>query len=429
VLCVLKYNDLNGDATRDVGEPLLGGVRIIVRNSSGGIVGTYTTNGISEPFCFNNLTPGLYIVTEVIPSGYSATTPSRVGTFVFAGFATNVEFGNRLNTPTNTPTRTPTKTPLPAPTATPTGMIPDPVAHPKGMVSDTSRNHLFTSSKGTNAVVVWDEVAQQILKTIPVGSQPWGLGLVNNRVYVANYNSASVSVIDAATLNKMPDISLNTRNYQCSGGPANIAVNPNTNRVYVALYGNRVAVIDATTNTPIDCISTNSGTFGVAVNPTLNQLYVTNRDGFDLMVFDISTNPAVLIQDVPLGGSPFFVQANPNWDEVYVMVALDADYSIPNNLRVFSATSGGLAFQSSAFIGNTGDGGTIWVSQATGNLYIAANGDNQVQVVDPITLSVCATTPASQPFGLTENVGLGRMYIGNIGSNVVTAVSDNLCGP
>ena len=296
------------------------------------------------------------------------------------------------------------------------------------MVSDTSRNHLFLTSKSGNSVAVWDEVAGNILTTIPVGNRPWGVTIANNRVFVGNNNSATVSVIDAATLTKIGDINLNNSkaDIQCIGGPTIAVSNPNTNRVYVGLYGaGRVAVIDATTNTLIDCLSANAGTFGVAINPNLNQLYVTNRDGMDLQVFDISTVPGRLVQDVKLGGVPFMVQANPSTNKVYVMVAFDAgSYSLANRLQAYSATAGGVTLLNSSTIGNTDDGGTIWVSQASGALYIAATSDGEAEIVDPTTLAMIGRIPMIDPFGITENFGLGRIYVGNRAANTFTILPD-----
>ena len=144
------------------------------------------------------------------------------------------------------------------------------VASPNGMVSALS--HLFVASKTLNSVAIWDENTSSMVKWIGVGSQPWGVGFANAKVFVANFGSATVSVIDAVTLNKVTDINLAST---CAGSPAHIAVNPFTSRVYVAMYGiGRVAVISALDTSLVECITTNKlGTFGVAVNPVASELY------------------------------------------------------------------------------------------------------------------------------------------------------------
>ncbi|MDE3091949.1 MAG: hypothetical protein KGJ80_21460, partial [Chloroflexota bacterium] len=111
------------------------------------------------------------------------------------------------------------------------------------------------------------------------------------------------------------------------------------------------------------------------------------------------------------------------------MVALDApNYVTANRLQVYSASGNGVLFQTTATIGNTTDGGMIWVSQASGALYIAASQDNLLQIVDATSLSVVQTIPMTDPFGITENRGLGRMYIGNRAASTLSIQPDNLGG-
>jgi hypothetical protein len=69
-LCVYAYNDLNDNAWRDDGEPLLAGVFISVTNATtGAYVGSYTTNGLTEPYCFL-VEPGSYVVWAEDAPGY-----------------------------------------------------------------------------------------------------------------------------------------------------------------------------------------------------------------------------------------------------------------------------------------------------------------------------------------------------------------------
>ena len=64
---------------------------------------------------------------------------------------------------------------------------------------------------------------------------------VTNKIYVANYGSANVTVIDGAT---------NTTTTVAAGTtPCAVAVNPVTNKIYVANHGSdNVTVIDGATN-------------------------------------------------------------------------------------------------------------------------------------------------------------------------------------
>jgi len=76
-VCGKKYIDADGDCTYDPGETLLAGWQITLKNSGGVTIGTVTTN-VQGEYCFQNLTPGLYTIGEVLMSGWQQTCPLPV---------------------------------------------------------------------------------------------------------------------------------------------------------------------------------------------------------------------------------------------------------------------------------------------------------------------------------------------------------------
>jgi len=399
-ICVSVYYDMNGNQIFDPSEPLLRGAGVRVTNSSNVVVGSFVSNDTNAR-CLTDLPAGTYTVTEYVNTpSFALTTPDTQLASVTAGNSSNVYFG-------------------------------DSVSQPNGMVADTSRNHLYVTSKNTGWLLAWDETDNRILTTVWVGSQPWGVGLLNDRVFVAEWNSQVVAVIDAATQARIQDIDLAPI---CPGGPAHVAVNPNTNQVYVSIYSSpgRIAVIDAAAlNVSCITLTGGDGAFDVAVNPSLNQLYVTSRDSNSLQVFDVSTVPGSWRQTVTLGGSPFSVQTKPSTNQVYVAVALDAPvYENANTLQAYYATAAGitLPLTRTATISDTHDGGAIWVSRKNGNLYIAATDANVVQIIHPVTLAILQTISMPSPSAITEDDKMvpGRMYIANRDANLITIISDNL---
>ena len=94
----MKFNDVNGNGVLDAGEPGLPGVTIVLQSSAGTpVMATTDANG---NFSFQNLTPGSYTVSEVVPTGYHQTLPPPPGTMtvtVTAGnTVSNVLFGNQF---------------------------------------------------------------------------------------------------------------------------------------------------------------------------------------------------------------------------------------------------------------------------------------------------------------------------------------------
>ena len=121
--------------------------------------------------------------------------------------------------------------------------------------------------------------AQRVVATVPVGTRPHGVAVnsVTNKIYVANLDGNTVTVIDGATNNIA---TVNVGEF-----PNEVAVNPVTNKIYVTnLCGNEhnclssgtVTVIDGATNTPTT-VNVGYYPYGLAVNSVTNKIYVANR--------------------------------------------------------------------------------------------------------------------------------------------------------
>lgn len=90
-ICVMSYEDGNGNGIREPEEAKLGGITFML---SDGIntVGTYTTDGTNEPYCFTDLTPGAYVVSWVADT-FSPTTDQTWAASVGPGATVSREFG------------------------------------------------------------------------------------------------------------------------------------------------------------------------------------------------------------------------------------------------------------------------------------------------------------------------------------------------
>ena len=93
-LCVLAFYDANNDLLReaDSGEMPLPNAEINLLGTSGP-VGTYTTDGIREPYCFENLQPGNYILRHTPPPGYKAPDAGQWNILLGAGQVSTLELG------------------------------------------------------------------------------------------------------------------------------------------------------------------------------------------------------------------------------------------------------------------------------------------------------------------------------------------------
>lgn len=108
ILCVLLYNDRNGDSVRQEDEPSIPGGAISISNLSGSVAETTKTGGGLEHTCYQDLPEGQYNISVAIPDGYNPTT---VGNYVLklnAGDETYLNFGAQENAETQAEAPTPT---------------------------------------------------------------------------------------------------------------------------------------------------------------------------------------------------------------------------------------------------------------------------------------------------------------------------------
>jgi len=96
-LCILLYNDINGDAIRQEEERSIADGAISVNNRRGTVSLTATTTAGEEPHCFEDLPEGEYNITVAIPEGYNATTVTNFLLKLNAGDETYLDFGAQVN--------------------------------------------------------------------------------------------------------------------------------------------------------------------------------------------------------------------------------------------------------------------------------------------------------------------------------------------
>lgn len=96
------YNDINGNSRRDSGEGGLGAKTVYIdinrdgKQNTGDLVATTDAQG---GYIFSDLQPGQYVVTTVVPSGWTGTSPSKGSATitVTANATTPLDFGEQKN--------------------------------------------------------------------------------------------------------------------------------------------------------------------------------------------------------------------------------------------------------------------------------------------------------------------------------------------
>ena len=149
-------------------------------------------------------------------------------------------------------------------------------------VNETTNRVYVTSLQGSITVV--DGANNSIIATIAGGSLPFGVAVnpVTDRIYVSNLGDQNISVLRGSTNAIEPNVFI--------GLLSNVvAANRVTGRVYAASTGNLLSVVDGrltspTYNTVLSSVGSFSGSTDVAVNPNTNFIYLMS--GSLLKIFD-----------------------------------------------------------------------------------------------------------------------------------------------
>jgi LysM repeat protein len=100
-VCVMLYNDVNGDSMRQESEVSIPGAAISVSERTGQYSSTANTEEIADPVCFGedgDMPEGDYNVTVAIPDGYNPTTVLSKAFELTAGDEVILNFGAQEGT-------------------------------------------------------------------------------------------------------------------------------------------------------------------------------------------------------------------------------------------------------------------------------------------------------------------------------------------
>ncbi|MEC4816414.1 MAG: beta-propeller fold lactonase family protein [Scytonema sp. PMC 1069.18] len=140
----------------------------------------------------------------------------------------------------------------------------------------------FVSSQRDDEVLAVDLASGEVVR-IPVEAQPNKLLLSANqtRLYVANGNSDTISVIDTRNNHVVNTFALGRQSERYKGAnPNSLALSPDQKTLYVTLGGeNAIAVIDLNTEQVTGRIPTGWYPNSVSVSPDGKTLYVVNSKG------------------------------------------------------------------------------------------------------------------------------------------------------
>jgi YVTN family beta-propeller protein len=194
---------------------------------------------------------------------------------------------------------------------------------PRGVAVEPHGRYAYVANFDDDTVSQISITGRSITDTIDVGDAPSGVAArydAENEtpvVYVTNYNDGTVTVIGADSQTTVIDV---------DDGPIGVAVTPDGSRVYVANSDDdTVSIIDTQTETVIDTLNVGDAPWGVAVGAQGDYVYVTNNFSDTVTVIQTSNN--TIIRTFSVGDQPRGVSAPCNGTFAYVVNQGDGSIS------------------------------------------------------------------------------------------------------
>lgn len=247
----------------------------------------------------------------------------------------------------------------------------------------------YVTLGGSGRIVILDVATNTVVREITsnVGSSSVALSPSGRQLYLGSNAAHSVSIVDIAS----GTVTSTFRPMAADGFPMALAVHPNGSRLYVSnQLGDSLSVIDLSSNLPIAQIPL-SRPSGIAVSPTGNFAYVTQRQlnvspstPNTVAVIDLQQNRMVS-ELLITGGNTESILFSPNGSRAYFIegtnvVAVDtANHSILARWQLGQAE---LGFSSMTSMAVTPDGS---------RLYVVADSSKRVHTVDTSTGTVVAS--------------------------------------
>ncbi|MBN1994896.1 MAG: DUF11 domain-containing protein [Anaerolineae bacterium] len=204
--------------------------------------------------------------------------------------------------------------------------------------------------------------------------------------------------------------------------PRGVAVDETHNRVYVANYGsNSVSVIDSGSNTVLQTIAPITAANGLAYDPTNNIIWVTSysTDRVTPIQADANASNFTVLSPVSVGDGPWGVAVDytPGRNYVYVVNNLGNSVTVINagTQEIIGVVSGSF---SQPF--------HVAVNPATGKAYVPNFGNHTVTVLNGTAVSrIISLTdgdPSTQPYGVAVDEMREIIYVATVDSHRVVAI-------
>jgi YVTN family beta-propeller protein len=288
-----------------------------------------------------------------------------------------------------------------------------------GIAVSPEGDFVYVSNYGSDSVSVIDTSSHDVVDTITVGDGPIALSMTSDGafVYVNNYLARTVSVIRTEDNTVIGDpIGVGTYPYAISMAP-----HGDHDYAYVTNYGSgSVSVIDTSTHSFIENITVGPSPWGVSLTRDGAFAYVAHYGG-SVSVIDTSTHDVV--DTITVGGAISGISVTPDGTHAYVTnygsgsvsVIDTSTHEVVVTVSVGNGPDGIAMTPNGAYVYvNNYLDDTVSIIQTSGNTVIDA---------DPSTVEIDPTEVGDEPRrGIAVSSDGKRVYVGNYVSNSVSVI-------
>ncbi|KXP03311.1 YncE family protein [Tsukamurella pseudospumae] len=250
---------------------------------------------------------------------------------------------------------------------------------------------------------------ESTVATVPVGRAPSAIAVhrTANKVYVANYTSESVTVIDGATNSVTSTVDLP------GFRPSELEIDSTRDRLYIgSTAGRKIKILNTTTDEIIDTVTVGDGPF-IAADQGRDTLHTANNRDLDVTSYNAATGE--VRHSDPIGTRPYSISFDPKRAVLYVVITADKESAVAvvdsQTLTVVDRIPLGTASFESAY------------DPISNNLFVANTNDDTVTLVDMNTRTIRRTIPlgtTAYEFGLDPY--RGTAFVGDFNTGTVFAL-------
>jgi YVTN family beta-propeller protein len=224
-----------------------------------------------------------------------------------------------------------------------------------------------------------------------------------NNLYVPNYDSGTISVIDSENMILKDTISINDGN----SNPTQIVVDSNRHLVFVSdKISGMLTIIDGISGEIIDTMDIGDSLWDLDINVANGKLYVTDLLRNEVIIVDTET--LQIIKSIPVSQSPWSVAVNQATDMVYVASGTS------QTIHVIDGNTDTL-------ISEMNPGASAWglsINERSNVLYVTSWDSSSIVVVDLSSNQIIYQIPISSgAWKMSTNQNNGVTIISNENQN------------